>query len=722
MVKAKLREFGILKATSSMVKKAKNRTKYDRRITKWNGSRYVDALEKEEYYYYARCQRYGDVLKVGLYHAGSLREDDLIPLYEIFIDVIAKHYVSRGLDGSGKETDWYTCMIDNLPNVSLGWNAKICIDKESMSIAKTIIGVENALDFHTALYDYQKGIRSYKREMARKRETDRWDKELSVVPALPSDWDEWCKEKIGYTYMFYKAGEKEITCCMCGQTTVLPERKNNMKYECPHCYREGTIYATGRIPRYLRTEFICSYIVQAVSGGYVVRSFDVQMSINQKKYKEPYISKRETKRIICRNGDYKEYRYELYKNIETRWCEVKYKYLSAWYSTTERDFTYTANLKEKSPEASLRSSIVLFVKNHKGKCNACDYARFENVYPWIETIYKSGLTRLTKDFFIRYGKESIVDSKQTELAKILKIDKGLLHRLRENNGGVIYLRFLQLEYKSKRHYTENIIKEFAKANIEPDDIEFIVDRMAPRAILNYVTKQAKNMNETMRRTCKKWEDYLNMAQKAKMQVNTEQIYKPKSLVAAHGMVISILESEKIEEQIKEIKKKWKNVEKHCQELTKYEYSDSEFAIIAPKSIKDIFIEGMTLSHCIHTCDFYFDRINNKESYLLFLRRKKDIEASWYTLEVEPSGNIRQKSTVGDNLNKDFVEAVPFLKKWQKEIKKRLTEEDKELAKKSEELRIQNYANLRKNKNRIWHGVLQGKLLVDVLEDRFMAAE
>lgn len=722
MLKAKLRELGVLKASLSMVKKSRRRIKYDNRVTRWQGSKYVDAVEKNEYRYYARCQIYENVLKIGLYLAASLRENDLVPLYEIFIDFNEKQYISRALDVSGEETGWYTCMIDNLPNIHICWNEKIYVDKESVIVAKSVIGVENALDFRHALYDYQKGVRSYKREMAIKRETDRWDKELSIVPELPPDWDKWCKEKIGYTYMFYEAGKKEVVCCMCGKTTVLPERKNNMEYECPHCYRKATIYATGRIPRYLSTPFICCHIVQAVSGGYVVRSFDVQMYINQKKYKEPYISKREEKRIVCRNGDYKEYRYELYKNKETRWCEVKYKYLSAWYSATERDYTYTENLKKKSLETSLRSSIVLFVKNHKGKCDAYDYARFENVYPWIETIYKSGLTKLTKDFFNQYGRESIVDSKQTELAKILKLDKGLLHRLRKNNGGVIYLKFIQLEYKSKRHYSDDIIKEFIKANIEPDDIGFIVDRMAPRAILNYITKQAENMNETMRRTCVKWKDYFNMAVKAKMQVQNEQIYKPKSLAAAHGMVISILESEKIEAQIKEIKKKWKNVEKNCLELVKYEYSDNEFAIVAPRNIKDIFVEGMTLSHCIHTCDFYFDRINNKESYLLFLRRKKDVEASWYTLEVEPSGNIRQKSTVGDNLNKDFEDAVPFLKKWQKEIKKRLTKEDKELAKKSEELRIQNYANLRKNKNRIWHGVLQGKLLVDVLEERFMAAE
>ena len=131
---------------------------------------------------------------------------------------------------------------------------------------------------------------------------------------------------------------------------------------------------------------------------------------------------------------------------------------------------------------------------------------------------------------------------------------------------------------------------------------------------------------------------------------------------------------------------------------------------------------MTLQHCIHTCDYYFERINIKESYLLFLRRTGEESAPYYTLEVEPSGNIRQKRTTGDNQNKDFNQAIPFLKKWQKEIKARLTDEDKELGKKSNELRKKELAQLRKDNKTVWNGPLRGKLLAEVLEADFMDAE
>jgi hypothetical protein len=94
---------------------------------------------------------------------------------------------------------------------------------------------------------------------------------------------------------------------------------------------------------------------------------------------------------------------------------------------------------------------------------------------------------------------------------------------------------------------------------------------------------------------------------------------------------------------------------------------------------------------------------------------------WYTLEVEPSGNIRQKRTTGDNQNPDFEQAVPFLKTWQQHFKKQLTKREKELGKKSDELRRENYKKLREDGKVVWHGKLAGQLLADVLEKDFMEA-
>ena len=229
----------------------------------------------------------------------------------------------------------------------------------------------------------------------------------------------------------------------------------------------------------------------------------------------------------------------------------------------------------------------------------------------------------------------------------------------------------------------------------------------------------KVTGEDIHKTVGTWRDYMNMAKKVGMQLSNEQIYKPKDLNAKHAEMIVLLQQEGIDKQTKELEKKWPKVNSTCQTLNKYEYSNDTYAVIAPVGVRDIVLEGTILSHCVHTCDYYFDRIQRKESYLLFLRKKSSVDTPYYTLEVEPSGNIRQKRTTGDNQNKDFEDAIEFLKDWQQVISQRLTDEDKDLGQKSNELRKKNYEELRKNGNKVWHGKLAGKLLADVLEDDFM---
>ena len=156
-------------------------------------------------------------------------------------------------------------------------------------------------------------------------------------------------------------------------------------------------------------------------------------------------------------------------------------------------------------------------------------------------------------------------------------------------------------------------------------------------------------------------------------------------------------------------------------LKKFEFKLGKYQIVAPQKVFDIVREGMILKHCVHSCEYYFLRITRDESYLFFLRKTEHPDMPWYTLEVEPSGNIRQKRTTGDRQNKDFDDAVEFLKKWQQFFKKQLTKEEEELGIKADELRKKNYEQLRKEAKKVWHGPLAGQLLADVLESDFMEA-
>ena len=152
---------------------------------------------------------------------------------------------------------------------------------------------------------------------------------------------------------------------------------------------------------------------------------------------------------------------------------------------------------------------------------------------------------------------------------------------------------------------------------------------------------------------------------------------------------------------------------------KYEYTGEVYSIVVPSGVRDIMREGDALSHCVGKSDRYWERIEQQEAYILFLRKTAEIDKPYYTLEVEPNGTIRQKRTYFDRQNDDLKDAEKFLKEWQKVVSERLTESDREKAEKSKVLRLQEFEQLRQDDIRIHTGDLAGQRLVDVLVSDLM---
>ena len=107
--------------------------------------------------------------------------------------------------------------------------------------------------------------------------------------------------------------------------------------------------------------------------------------------------------------------------------------------------------------------------------------------------------------------------------------------------------------------------------------------------------------------------------------------------------------------------------------------------------------------------------------MFFLRKSESPGQAYYTLEVEPGGTVRQKRTMYDRQEKDIDSAADFLRRWQREIHSRMTKKDKELAKKSRVLRLENFKELTEKNIIINTGQLQGQRLVDVLMADLMEA-
>ena len=96
---------------------------------------------------------------------------------------------------------------------------------------------------------------------------------------------------------------------------------------------------------------------------------------------------------------------------------------------------------------------------------------------------------------------------------------------------------------------------------------------------------------------------------------------------------------------------------------KFFAEDDEFIITPPLNAADLISEGSHLHHCVGG---YVDSIASGRTNILFLRKKKAPNTSFYTIEVSPHDQCRQIHGVNNCWLGNNPEAIPFVVKWLKE--------------------------------------------------------
>ena len=256
----------------------------------------------------------------------------------------------------------------------------------------------------------------------------------------------------------------------------------------------------------------------------------------------------------------------------------------------------------------------------------------------------------------------------------------------------------------------------------------------PREVVRYFERIKEDNNE---RAChwgyvtehvvyNQWRDWRSMLkQEGSLGKNTNPF--PRDLKAEHDAVLKRIEEARAKRDLETKRKmiaaqetKYRDVTEIYHKIAdKYAYSNGTFAIVVPENASAVIEEGIRLHHCAGTSDRYFERTRRRETFVLFLRRVADISKSWYTLEVEPGGTIRQKRTMHDEQNDDLKAAEPFLREWQEVIAKRMTGEDLAAAMEARRMRITEMEELARTGTTVKFGSLRGKKLYDVLSADLM---
>ena len=712
MKRKELKKLPVLRATTAMLKQAEKETMIP-----------IGYFRKElryEHEHYARCKQFDRILKVAIYLTKNLVAGGRKPVYELFLDYDAQNFLTY----SFAEKKWRTAMLHNLPQQGFGIYDVQISSRDSAVISQYLHSKWGAI---VAIREFQEGIREKQLLARHKKETDPWDAAMALVPPLPKDWARWVS-KVGVerNYMFYRyqrGGAKTGYCSYCDREVPIRKPKHNAFTRCPRCRKSVQFKSFGKMG-WLRTGRNIMYLMQPYPGGFVIREFWAERSYSKKTYRNVEAFCHEFRRAIFDAGTNptQAFYWGVYKQRASRW--IKGCNCSIGYMGNESGRVYGKTIPYLAKTCLQWTGLPELIHANM-KTDPEKYLVVLKKMPDLEQLAKAGLFRLavecTQDY---YGMERIFQRApvQKGLAPKLGLNRLELARLRKNQGGRAFLEWLQFEKQAGGPISDFAIQWMCKEHIDPQQLQFIADRMRYGQIQHYLNRQMQELNLSSERVIELWRDYLSMAFRFGYDTNDPIVYRVRKLQQRHDELAARREEMQLTLRAEDILQTYPHIEQNLQAIReKFSFADEQFQLQVPNSLEDILKESQTLFICIANSDTYWERIERKESYLLFVRKASAPDTSYYTVEAEPNGTVRQVRTVYNRQNDDIGEVRAFLKIWQKQLAKRLTQKDKQLAADSHELRVKELVQLRNDQITVHTGDLAGRLLVDVQTEDLMEA-
>ncbi|MBO5110617.1 MAG: PcfJ domain-containing protein [Clostridia bacterium] len=552
-----------------------------------------------------------------------------------------------------------------------------------------------------------------------------------------------------YAFMDHAVGTKKdkvrrFYCSACGGTVDAPW-KHNKTETCPLC---------GATVKVAKTQ---TYRESYARVSYFYRDFDIKgrlalvmVTVNVKKVwrnGSEDVTWSSPRRVLTSPLDYKWGNWMtetfLYYNQGGDWSDRNSDYFQ-----TAAGYIYLPDpdvLKDTYYEDMLRPAVAIAERGWRVNYDHLlmkDGSIVANVF---EMLARGGYQHLTREL-VRgyYYAEDRPNWKGKNADEVLGINGQARARLRKLDGGTRMIRWLKTAEKYGYKLTDEELVWLSRS-LDEDDVGKIMNhkhlpRMGITSIINYLRKQVGKggiprdyYRSSGQSAVALWLDYLDMAASMKLDMSRDSVYKPANLRERHDELAEIRamkarekqareDAARLRKQAKAMEDKYPGVAPVCLRIKEiYEWTGEGYSVLVPAGAWDIMQEGVLLGHCSAREDdnVYLERIEQETSYIMFLRKNDKKDSPWYTMEVEPGGNVIQLRTYGDDDGKhkyhDRDEAKAALSIWRREIAKRLGQGEITKAQKSREMLLKYWDGLQKNGNIIRGGYLKGSLLVDVLQ-------
>lgn len=479
---------------------------------------------------------------------------------------------------------------------------------------------------------WEDSVRFEKRKAAQNRKMDRIDAMMAETQPVPADMDAWLASEIfPENYLFCEMGEKTVKyqCTACGAEY---RRKKLMKHneytECPHCGAKAQV--KRRQSRISRREYV--YLFQPFrQQEWIERGFwaeCVWQGIEKR------IELREEIRAIIPKG-------RTYGKV---WYGQHYEmdeFGQDWWDSNpiNKHFRegrlYPGNLEETLRYGNLENSGLDILASKGIKIDINKFVVTFHKRPYMEYLIKSGLTRLAKDIIKIYGWwGDPMPEGAGNLKELLGINGERVNRLKQLNGGLRAWEWLIYEEEIGERITRESLGYLDDHGIGRDQAREMLDSgLTVNRMVNYLKKQKTSPG----RTITLWNDYLRMAASEGLNVGDDIIRFPRDLKGRHDVLVEIINARRDAERVKRDAQRYadlnKQIEKNLSAVRRYFWENEDYIIIPAGKCEELVAEGQALHHCVGASNTYMERMAQGDSWILFLRRKSDIETPYYTIEI-----------------------------------------------------------------------------------------
>lgn len=559
-------------------------------------------------------------LEISLFYKGKLRgryfadEEN----HNAWIDgkwytLRLKNVIRVCMDASPLKNDYYYC------TPSTKWAAPE--DKERAYDFLDTYGIE----------DYEVRLGARKRQKAFERKLERIDQMMADVPCVPEDAETWMENEIfPENILFFKKGEKRITysCTACGATSWRKKAwKHGEKTVCPKCGRPVT--ANCRQQERTRKEPIV--ILQQYGSGWIERQFRAICRWSYGEKKEIQLNE-EIRAIIPEGQHWGKVWYGTMYNADE--FEQEFWDKNGLNKHFLSSYLYPRDLPETLKRGNLEHSGMDLLAARREKFNVNKYITTFYKRPYLEYLAKAGLTRLAAEIVNTYGwwrEPSTIFQCGDTMVDVLQIDGNRVNRMKQINGGLHALEWLQYEEDMGVKISQESLEYLEKKKVGLDGCRPILQEVkSVNRMVNYMKKQKGEISKL----CITWADYLRMA-KAEGYDTTDDIVRfPRDLKARHNELVELDNKRKDEKRLQEYRELDQQIKERLPEAARYFWEDEKYMIIPAGKCEELINEGRTLHHCVGRDDHYMKKMAAGTSWILFLRKKEDLETPYYTLEID----------------------------------------------------------------------------------------